>query len=401
MAHKISDRIMDSTTTTGTGTVTLSGSAPSGFQTFGSLLSTNDTTFYCIVDQSGSDWEVGLGTYNSTGPTLARTTVLSSSNSGSLVSFPAGTKNVFITAPAESVAINDNTGTIKLPDMGTGAPTTPGATSANIFSRQIANRNLPAFIGPSGLDSALQPLLARNKIGYWNPPGNTTTVPGIFGFYTPSTSGTATARTVATTNLATRMRRLAYTTTTTATTGVCGHYSPVAQFTCGSGSNDGSGVFYVCRFVPSWTAANTGARMFVGLSSSTSALSNATDPSALTNCIGVGQLSGDETQLYIVYGGSSAQASIALGATNFPAQTLSTTAFEIAIFAPASVANTWYVQVTNITNMTVATVQTLTGSSTVVPQSTTLMAHRAWAGCTTASAACAIDICSVYYETDT
>lgn len=102
MTFIVADRVKDSTTTTGTGTVTLSGSAPTGFQSFGSVMADGDTCYYVIA--AGSEWEVGLGTYGSSGPTLARTSVLASSNSGSLVSFSAGSKDVFLDAPAEWLA---------------------------------------------------------------------------------------------------------------------------------------------------------------------------------------------------------------------------------------------------------------------------------------------------------
>jgi len=98
MALVLADRVQETTTTTGTGTVTLAG-AVSGFQSF-SVVGNGNTTFYTIVDSSAGDWEVGLGTYTSSGTTLARTTVLASSNSGSLVNFGAGTKQVFVTYPA-------------------------------------------------------------------------------------------------------------------------------------------------------------------------------------------------------------------------------------------------------------------------------------------------------------
>lgn len=92
------DRVKETTTTTGTGTITLAG-ASTGFRTFGSVLTTGDTCFYTIAS-SGSEWEVGTGTYTTSGTTLSRDTVLSSSNSGSLVNFSAGTKDVFLTLPA-------------------------------------------------------------------------------------------------------------------------------------------------------------------------------------------------------------------------------------------------------------------------------------------------------------
>jgi hypothetical protein len=109
MAFVLADRVQETTTTTGTGTVTLAG-AVTGFQSFAAIGNGN-TTFYSIADQAGSQWEVGVGTYTSSGTTLSRDTVLSSSNSGSLVNFSAGAKNVFVTFPASSTlfALNNQT----------------------------------------------------------------------------------------------------------------------------------------------------------------------------------------------------------------------------------------------------------------------------------------------------
>jgi len=109
VAFVLADRVQETTTTTGTGTVTLAG-ASTGFQSFAAVGNGN-STFYTIADASGSDWEVGIGTYTSSGTTLSRDTVLSSSNSGSLVNFSAGTKNVFVTFPASSTlfALNNQT----------------------------------------------------------------------------------------------------------------------------------------------------------------------------------------------------------------------------------------------------------------------------------------------------
>jgi len=97
MAFVLKDRVKETTTTTGTGTITLAG-AVSGFQSFAAIGNGNET-FYTIA--GGGEWEVGIGTYTSSGTTLSRDTVLESSNSGSLVNFSAGTKDVFVTYPAE------------------------------------------------------------------------------------------------------------------------------------------------------------------------------------------------------------------------------------------------------------------------------------------------------------
>lgn len=108
MALVIADRVQETTNTTGTGTVTLSG-AVNGFQSF-SVIGNGNTTYYTIV--GGLEWEVGVGTYTSSGTTLARTTVLDSSNAGSLVNFSAGTKNVFVTYPADRSINLDATGNL-------------------------------------------------------------------------------------------------------------------------------------------------------------------------------------------------------------------------------------------------------------------------------------------------
>jgi hypothetical protein len=94
----VKDRVRETTTTTGTVTVTLAG-AVTGFQSF-SAIGNGNTTFYTIAGQGTSEWEVGIGTYTSSGTTLSRDSVLASSNSGSKVNFSAGTKDVFVTYPA-------------------------------------------------------------------------------------------------------------------------------------------------------------------------------------------------------------------------------------------------------------------------------------------------------------
>ena len=109
MALTIGDRVQETTTTTGTGTITLAG-AKTGYQAASSVLSNADTTYYAIQHQTADEWEVGLGTYTSSGTTLARTTVISSSNSNNAVDFAAGTKDVFITMPASKMVYLDASG---------------------------------------------------------------------------------------------------------------------------------------------------------------------------------------------------------------------------------------------------------------------------------------------------
>jgi hypothetical protein len=106
MAFVLADRVKETTTTTGTGTVTLAG-AQLGYQSF-SAIGNGNVTYYTIAGQGSAEWEVGIGTYTSAGTTLSRTTVLASSNSGSLVSFSAGTKDVWCDYPAGRAVVGGN-----------------------------------------------------------------------------------------------------------------------------------------------------------------------------------------------------------------------------------------------------------------------------------------------------
>ena len=100
MALIVNDRVKETSTTTGTGTLNLAG-AEQGYESFVSGIGTTNTTFYAIENNSAGEFEVGIGTVTDASPdTLSRDTVLSSSNSDSKVDFSAGTKNVFCTLPA-------------------------------------------------------------------------------------------------------------------------------------------------------------------------------------------------------------------------------------------------------------------------------------------------------------
>lgn len=137
MALVVKDRVKETTTTTGTGTITLAG-ASQGFQSF-SVIGNGNTTYYTIVDPSTGDWEVGVGTYTSSGTTLSRTTVLESSNAGSLVPFGAGTKDVFVTYPAERSVYLDAAGSaVTVLDVGTLGTSTANITTANITSGTVS-----------------------------------------------------------------------------------------------------------------------------------------------------------------------------------------------------------------------------------------------------------------------
>jgi len=109
MALVLADRVRESSATTGTGTITLTG-ATFGYQSF-SVVGDGNATYYTIYDPTSGDWEVGIGTYTASGTTLSRDTVLASSNANTLVTFGVGTKDVFVTYPSERSVYRDTANT--------------------------------------------------------------------------------------------------------------------------------------------------------------------------------------------------------------------------------------------------------------------------------------------------
>lgn len=280
------------------------------------------------------------------------------------------------------------------------APTVPTTDAVSIFGKTFGGaggRTMVAAVGPSGMDYTLQPAMWRQNVAMWKPPGGSTTLPGVFGFPAPTALGTATLRSIATTNALTRTRRLAYVTATTAGL-VCGHYSTLAQYTLGTGTGLG-GFFYSCRFGVSDTALQSAARAFCGMTSSIVSQTNV-DPATLVNAIGIGHIAAD-TNWYVYYGGSTAQTRISLG-TDFPINV--TDLIELTLWSPPATAGVVFYNVTRIsaTGVTYETGGQLgPGTAGVtLPASTTLLAHRVWRTNNTAAAVVAVDVNSVYIETD-
>jgi len=124
----IKDRVKETTTTTGTGTYTLAG-ASAGYQSF-SVVGNGNTTYYTVAN--GTDWEVGIGTYTAAGTTLSRNTILESSNAGSAVNWGAGSKDVFVTYPAERAVYVD--GSSIVPATSASLPSTSGGTGQTSYT---------------------------------------------------------------------------------------------------------------------------------------------------------------------------------------------------------------------------------------------------------------------------
>ncbi len=136
---------METTASTGTGTITLTG-AVAGYQSF-SVIGNANTTYYTIV--GGTEWEVGIGTYTSSGTTLSRNTVLESSNGGSLVNFSAGTKNVFVTYPAEESVDQDTAMTLTNKTISGASNTLSSIANASLTNSAITINGTSTSLGGS------------------------------------------------------------------------------------------------------------------------------------------------------------------------------------------------------------------------------------------------------------
>ena len=136
MALVVKDRVRETSTSTGTGTITLNG-AVTGFQSFTVIGNTN-TTYYTIVDGATGAWEVGIGTYTSSGTLLSRDTILESSNAGSAVDFAAGIKDVFVTYPAERSVDSDTAQTLTNKTLSSGTAITAGTINGAVIGGSTA-----------------------------------------------------------------------------------------------------------------------------------------------------------------------------------------------------------------------------------------------------------------------
>jgi hypothetical protein len=165
MALVVKDRVKETTTTTSTGTYTLAGAA-TGFQSF-AVVGDGNATYYTVTD--GTDWEVGVGTYTSSGTTLSRDTILASSNSGSAVNWGAGSKDVFLTYPAERSVLVDNNSEI--------VPATSASLVGNTTTIQLRYSSTPGAV-PTALSLSTGELVVNTADGklYFKDSGGTVKV---------------------------------------------------------------------------------------------------------------------------------------------------------------------------------------------------------------------------------
>jgi hypothetical protein len=270
----------------------------------------------------------------------------------------------------------------------TSTPASP-ASGLTTYAKAVGGRQMFAQEGKSGVDYSFQPFLARNKALLWQANGNATTST-IIGGSTPTAIGTATTRNIAITNFFTWIRRLGYVSPTNANSTAGLRYS-VAQFARGPANGCG-GFHFVARFGISDAVLATGARLFVGLTSSTAVLGN-TDPVSFTNIIGVG-LDAADTTLQIFHNDAAGVATkINLGAS-FPEST-NTDFYELSLYS-APGGNSVFYQVINLTTNASASGEITTN----LPLNTQLLAWQLWRHNVNTGLAVGLDISSVYLETD-
>jgi hypothetical protein len=277
-------------------------------------------------------------------------------------------------------------------DLTINNPSMPAANTVTVFRRAIANRQLPGFVGPSGLDSALQPLLARNAMAIWQAVGGNSNVT-VIGGGAFTASGTGTVAAISLTNRHTMMRRFDYLVTVAATNAIAGWRAGAANWFRGTGAGNG-GFFKVCRWGPATGVATATTRCFVGMAGGVAAPTDV-NPSTLLNTIGMGWDSGDAQISVIHNSGSGAATKVPLGAS-FPRPTADRAhMYELAIFCPPAAANAFW-EVTDLVTGAVATGEITTN----LPAAAALMGPRGWMSVGGTSSVIGIALCSVYIETD-
>lgn len=206
MALVLADRVRETSATTGTGTLTLAG-AMYGYQSF-SVVGNGNTTYYTIYDNTSGAWEVGIGTYTASGTTLSRDTVLASSNANALVPFGAGTKDVFVTYPAERSVYRDSANTYTVQQsfdaltantagIGTATITAGTVATTPTSGTDIANKSYVDTIAAAGIHYHTpvyveSPNTAGNLNATYNQPGG----PGVGVGATLTNAGTQVALTI-------------------------------------------------------------------------------------------------------------------------------------------------------------------------------------------------------------
>lgn len=378
MAHVSEDRVLETTTTTGTGALTLAG-AVTGFRAFGSVMtSPSDTCWYALwaVDANGNatgDYEEGLGTYSASN-TLTRTTVLRSSNANAVVTLAAGTKYVAIASLSQRVLQLDAGLAVPLTNA-SAEPATPASGGLLIYSREIIpGHTVLKTLRPSGVDSPVQDGFAWSSCKKWQGNGTVMIAMGA-AVLTVGTAGTAV--TPASGSAKSQLERIQYATSATAgnlNTGISPNDGNAFLFR-GAVNGEGGGKFVLrCAL----NALNTGTRWFAGIAASRTAATNVDPLSVAAPArIGLG-INANTGNMQLCRSDGTTAAATDLGA-NFPVDT--TSLYELALFVRphnGTTAGDWGYRVRRYTTNPNAPAFETTGTLTTnVPAATTLL-HPWW-----------------------
>lgn len=271
-------------------------------------------------------------------------------------------------------------------------PVAPPANTVRVFGRKVGGRMMPAFKGPSGLDSSLQPSFARNRIAMWLANGNSTAATS-FGLAATS-GGTATAASVTTTSIVTAIRRLDYLVTTAATTAIA-FLMPtgtINQLFRGTGALGGFHI--ITRFGGATGMTNASHRFWAGLSDYAGNPTDA-EPSSRSNLIGVGYDSTDSNWQIMHKTGTGAVTKINLGAS-FPRQTVDRSKmYELVLFCPPAGTTVFY-EFIELGSSNVASGEITTN----LPAATSIVRPSIAASVGGVSSVIGITVASVYIETD-
>ena len=339
---------------------------------------------YAPGGTSGSTWSGLRVVANPTGPVSGVTAY------GIKLEGPsspgAGTEIGLRVASGFDIGMDIASGGLQLSAMND--PATPAAGNLRVYAKTNAGRTMLKVKGPSGVDYSLQPFLGTNKIGYYSPNGNATTLTSLG--ITATATGTATARNVAVTNLFQSTRRLGYVSAGTAGS-LSGVRSAALQFYRGDAAGRG-GFYYIVRFGLS-TANVANQRTFVGLNTVTAAPTNV-NPSTLVNSIGFACDATDTNFVFMHNDGTGTATRVALTGT-FPCNTNTTDLYEARIYSePNGTAVYYSLARLNTTDFFESS------ASTDLPANTQLLGSQIWTTNNATGAAVGIDVVSLYVETD-
>lgn len=281
-------------------------------------------------------------------------------------------------------------GQLRLPAIA--IPSVPAAGGLKLFGRDVGGRILPASMGPSGLDSPLQPHVGLNRAAWWVPHGNGTAVSAMG--MTASTTGTATATNVAAGSIVGMMRRLGYHVTTASASAVAGWRCNANQFSVGGSAAGLGGFHFITRFNGSLGMANASHRAFAGLRPQNTPTD--VNPSTLQNMVGAGYDAGDSAWQIMANDGAGTATKISLGAAFPKPNADNADAYELALFSPPGTVQSVSWRFRNLTTGAEGT-----GLITAdLPGPTSLLAPTLQMSVGGVSATIGLAITSIYIETD-